>query len=288
MASLAFFIRTCQQEEKYGTEYVGRIDERMRTLNYAQLLGMQEVLEQCIAEGKSHPWRRANETLLERVNVHIVPRREETVLNEQKKEKTKREAYVKRMNRNAKQKQKTQVLEKIISTAASQAVADVKEGEFKRQAAEKARLMEIIPLAEEKRNRYFRYTLLYCVVFIVVVCVALTDPLFIGCGIAFVAISTGVISYNVYKIGVINQVVVSEDELEQQRVVRREELIQKSLNSLKQTEIEFNNRYPIEISNVFVMYLTICSCTALQKKKKSAELIARRSAQMPSQRQLSC
>lgn len=259
MASLAYFIKTCQQEDKYGSEFVSQIDDRMRTLNYAQLQGMQEVLQQCIADGKSFPWRRANEKLLERVNVHIIPRREESILNEQKKEKTKREAYVKRLNKNAKQKEKDRVMHQILLNAENQAVIDVKEGEFKRQAAEKARLMEIIPIREEKRNKYFRYTVLYFIILVVVISVVLTDPLFIGCGIAFAFISTGLISYKVYQIGIVNQVVVTEADLEQQRIVRKEELVQKSLNSLKQTEIAFNNRFATEELTTKQPYLFSCN-----------------------------
>lgn len=35
--SLAYFINTCQKEEKYGYQYVEECDSRLRSLNYEQL-----------------------------------------------------------------------------------------------------------------------------------------------------------------------------------------------------------------------------------------------------------
>jgi hypothetical protein len=218
------------------------MDNRIQALNFAQLQDMQGVLTKAVAEAKSGPWREANQKLLDRVNVHIVPRREEAALNEAKKEAIKRKARVKRINAEAKLREKELVMNQIKLKAAAAAQEDVREAEFKRQVAEKNIMMEAIPMAEDKRWKYVRYGCAWLVLVIVIVAVVLTDPLLVACGVIFAFLSTGFVFYRAYKVGIVEQRVVTEEELEHQRMVRTEELIQKALNSIKQKEIEFNNK----------------------------------------------
>ena len=218
------------------------MDNRIQTLNFAQLQDMQEVLTAAVAEAKSGPWREANQKLLDRVNVHIIPRREEAALNEAKKEAIKRKARVKRINADAKLREKEMVMNQIKLKAAAAAQEDVREAEFKRQVAEKNRMMEEIPTAEDRRWKFVRYGCAWFILVIVIVAVILTDPLMVACGVIFAFLSTGLIFYRAYKVGIVEQRVVTEAELEHQRMVRTEELIQKALNSIKQKEIEFNNK----------------------------------------------
>jgi hypothetical protein len=266
MASLAYFIKTCLQEEKYGDEYVSKLDERLQSLNYSQLCGMQDVLQSCIADSKSAPWKTANQKLLDRVNIHIVPKREEVILNTEKKEAIKRKAKVKRLNQEAKIKEKNNVLNQIKMKAIETAKVDVKEAEYKRQVADKARVIEEVPKAEQNRIKYIKYGVIYFIVALVIICVVLKDPLFLACGIIFALLSTGFIFYYAYKVGIVNEVVVtSEEEIEKQIEIRTEELIQKALNSLKQKEIEFNNKQARDAEERRQYIL---------KKKESAKLLS--------------
>jgi hypothetical protein len=111
-----------------------------RTLNYEQLLGLQRAYADSANNAKSLPWRLANVKLLEKVNIHIIPRREESILNAAKKEEKSRTAHVKSLTKRAKDKEKHRVMDLIHEKAAAAAVIEVKEDEFKRQTEEKVNI----------------------------------------------------------------------------------------------------------------------------------------------------
>lgn len=71
MPSLVKYAHEILSEDRYGFRALERVDERIGSLNDAQLVGMVTHLSGSMSRAKSELWRYANKTVLESVKEEV-------------------------------------------------------------------------------------------------------------------------------------------------------------------------------------------------------------------------
>ena len=146
------------------------------------------------------------------------------------------------MKKNAEQDAK-RVMELIEKAAEDKARAEVKRLERQRQADERLEIVKRVWEGEAIRIKYakvaagFSFTML--LIIIIVYAVAFTNAAFIGGGIAFVAIVTAAILYKAYKVGIVEPIVVTDEELEVSVMELEEVYKDQAVQEMKEKEEQF-------------------------------------------------
>ena len=77
MPSLVKYAQEILTEDRYGYAALARVDERIASLNDAQLVGMVTHLSGSMSRARSELWRFANKTVLQSVKEEFEIREEE-------------------------------------------------------------------------------------------------------------------------------------------------------------------------------------------------------------------
>ena len=235
-ASLSAFIHQCLSEDKYGRQYVAEIEDRVESLNYAQLEGMHKVLTESATNARMHCWKSANQEILE----HVEKWRQ--IKGDEHRRVQALEAELLRKIREKEKKRlreihaKESVIRQLKQNARRDAEIEIAEFEQKRKTTYKIELYELVPKAEEKRNRYFKYAagsfILGCIICITVG-IILSQPFLIVIGIGVMVMVALYLVRQGVKAGRVAPFEENEDDLARSIDVREEELFMKSMNQLR-------------------------------------------------------
>jgi len=242
MASLSQFIKQCLSEDKYGTQFVSEIEERIETLNLAQLQGMHSVLSKASAESKVKIWKDGNDEILKHVKKWLAIRTEEYEIQAAREAEVIRKVRARQKKKEIERREKENVMHQLKSNARKAAEAEIKEIEANRRAKYKAELFQVVEAAEAKRNYYLKWAFGVLIVGCIVCGVALPDTVMVASGIGIVVIVSGVLFYRAYKAQQVAPYDENLEGIERATNIREEELFLKALNTLKQNEQEYERR----------------------------------------------
>ena len=156
-ASLAAFIHQCLSEEKYGRQYVAEIEDRIESLNYAQLEGMHKVLTESASNARIDCWKSANLEILKHVEKWRKIKGDEHRRQQEFEAELLRKIREKERNRLREIYAKEQVINQLRRNARKDAEKEVTELEFNRKAEYRMELHELVPKAEARRSLLFKY-----------------------------------------------------------------------------------------------------------------------------------
>lgn len=242
MPSIALFIKQLLSEDKYGSGFSDRIQERIQVLNAAQLQGMYNHLVSTAKNSKSDMWCQANKELISKIeNVLKERTAEEAKVMKLLEEKELKEKQKLRKIKEARVEQK-RVMNMIASNARTKAENEVLEEETKRQAAEKFEIMNKVYQGEEKRNKSLKLIAVGFVIGIVIVSVVVANMyILIGCIVAVLFISL-LFVYRAFRFGVVVPAVVTETELQEEIQKRVEIHKRQAISVLREKERKFNEQ----------------------------------------------
>lgn len=242
MSTLAGFIKQCLTEEKYGHKYINELEDRIKTLNYVQLRKMHEVLTSSSKDARVHVWKDANESILEPVTRWLSIRKEEYETEKTREEEIRQRIRKKVQMKEIKRKEAEEVIRQLTENAYRDAEVEIREMETQKRSEEKLKLLKVLPIAEERRNKYIKIGLAMFLIGFILTFVVTKIPYFIAAGIGFVSIISISICYCGFKLGKIEPYEENEDAILQQIEQRSKELYLKSINALKEKEAEFENK----------------------------------------------
>lgn len=244
MPSIAAFVRELLSEDKYGTEYMERIDERVQVLNAAQLQGLYNHLTKTANESRSKLWKDANNHLILKIKDVLAERMK--VANEEKK--IIQEARLKRAQKRRKQKEAFAEQERvrlmIEKKAHDDAEREVMEAEYQRQAAEKVAIMRQIVVAEDRRDFLWKViAFVYLCLFgaiIAIFAVLFPVPIYITIGGLFlITIVCIVLAYRTYLLSIIKPIVIAPEYIEGQIEAKAEAFKKQQYQKLREKERKF-------------------------------------------------
>lgn len=247
MPSISLFIKQLLAEDKYSADFSERIDERIGTLNAAQLQGMYNHLITTAKLSKCELWSGANMELIRRIESTLKARvAEEAAVNMALEEEDLRHQQKERMEREAKQEKK-RVMQMIAQTARDKAEKEVRDEEQKRQTDEKVQIIQRVFNGEERRNRWWAYTASSCAVTIAIVIVAaiftpfsIPFATFVVIGaIVLIVLTGGFLVYYASAFTTVLPLVVEESELERRIAERVDFYKKKAIENLKEKERKF-------------------------------------------------
>jgi hypothetical protein len=179
MPSIAQFIKDLLAEEKYSGDFSNRIQERIETLNAAQLQGLYHHLTNSANNSKTKLWKSANEEIVLKIKDTLRARLKEEeierkIIEEYKlKQRQKKQAII------AAENERQRVMEMIEERARKQAEEEVKKQEYQRQVDEKLVILKRVFEQEERRNKWFRNTAIIFIISVVVPSVILKNIIYI-------------------------------------------------------------------------------------------------------------
>jgi hypothetical protein len=247
MPSIALFIKELLAEEKYGSEFTDRIEERINVLNAAQLQGIYNHLAKTAKESKGPLWKEANMNIMSKIEGALRAR-----LAEVEKEKKLIEEYrikqrQKRTQKRNAEREKIRVMEMIEEKAHQQAEQEILEYENKRQAAERVYIMQETIKAEEKRNLYWKIIVIVFLLLVGGSAYVMKDNILfliaIIFGLAIISIYCG---YRAHLLTFIKPIQIAPEYIENQ-IQSREELLKKqALSQIRERERKFKDQQRFE------------------------------------------
>lgn len=235
-ASLSAFIHQCLSEDKYGKQFVSEVADRIESLNYSQLEGMHKVLSASAKGARMRTWKNANNEILEHVEKWRKIRGDEYRRTKALEEELLRKIREKERNRLREINAKESVIRQLRQNARRDAEREIVEFEFKRKATYKMELYELVPKAEEKRYRYFKYAagsfVIGCILCISVG-VYMSQPFLIVIGIGVMVMVAVYLVLKGVKAGRVAPFEEDPEKIAHSVDVREEELFMKAMNQLK-------------------------------------------------------
>jgi hypothetical protein len=238
-ASLSSFIHQCLSEEKYGKQYVSEIEDRIESLNYAQLEGMHKVLTESSKNARIHCWKSANDEILKHVEKWKAIKGAEYRRMKELEAELLRKIREKEKNRLREIHAKESVIRQLKNNARKDAEKEIAEYEFQRKATYKMELHALVPKAEEKRNSYFKYAAGSFVVGLILCITAgiiINQPFVIIVGIGLMVLLALLLVRKGIKAGRVAPYEEDEDVIARSVDVREEELFMKAMNQLRQVK----------------------------------------------------
>ena len=243
MPQIAVFIKELLNEDPFDKTFSSKLPERLETLNAAQLQGMYKHLHKTHSNSKFKPWKNANLHLLKSMKNILDERVKEFEKQNKKKQDSNLLVKVKRnLKKNIEQKA-NRVMELIEKASEDKARAEVKRLERQRQADERLEIVKKVWESEAIRITYAKYaagfSFTMLLIIIIVYAVAFTNAAFIGGGISFVALITAAILYKAYKVGIVEPIVVTNEDLEDKVTALEEQYKEKAIQEMKEKEEQF-------------------------------------------------
>lgn len=244
MPSIAGFVRELLSEDKYGTEYMERIDERVQTLNAAQLQGLYNHLTKTANESRSKLWKDANNHLILKIKDVLAERVK--AANEEKK--IVQEARLKRSQKRRKQKEsymeQERVRQMIEKKAHDDAEKEVMEAEYQRQTAEKVAIMRQIVVAEDRRDFLWKVIVFvyFCLfgAIIAIFAVLFPVPIYITIAALFlITIVCLILAYRTYLLSIIKPIVIAPEYIEGQIEAKAEAFKKQQYQKIRDKERRF-------------------------------------------------
>lgn len=242
MAALSAFIKQCLSEEKYGTQYVSEIEERVESLNLAQLQGMHYVLSQASKAAKVDVWREGNDAILEHVNKWLEIRTKEHNIVKEREEEVARKFRARQKAKELQIREKENVIMQLRKNARLNAEVEIKEFEANRRSTYKSELFNVVDAAETKRNNIIKYGCAFLIIGCIIVgllpgFIPAITGLFVATGIVLVVMISFYVFYMAFKAGRVAPYNENYEGIARAIDIREEELFLKSLNHLKEVNL---------------------------------------------------
>lgn len=242
MATLSGFIRECLTEDKYGTTYVSEIEERIKTLNLTQLNMMCKVLEQSKADAKMKLWKEGNEEILRHVYTWKNIRQEQHDALVAQEEEVKRVIREKKQKKAIKQREKENVIEQLKHTARVNAEKEVKAKMAERLAANKLKLLQEIPIAEERSYKYYKAAAAFFILAVVICAASIPVALYAGLSVVLIFFITLGIVYRGYKVGIVEPLREDPEAMRREIDELEQQYIDEALENLENIEIAWQQK----------------------------------------------
>lgn len=242
MPSIAYFIKELLTEEKYSSAYSDRIEERIQTLNAAQLQGMYNHLVLTASKSKTVMWKSSNQYIIDRIAKILAQRtKDEQVECEIVEEYRLKQKQKYRGERDAKG-EKIRVMQIIEEKAHCRADSEIRALENQRQAAEKVTIIKAVNKGEEKRNRWFVALTFLLIVTVLLVVILVTDIIYIIAIIGGMFIMTLAVAYRAYLFTDIRPKRIMPSELAERISERQAVLKEEALEQLREKECKFQEQ----------------------------------------------
>lgn len=243
MPSIALFIRELLAEEKYSTDFINRIEDRIKDLNAAQLQGMYNHLKTMEHTAKSGIWKNANQEIMSKIEGILKIRVEEA----QKEKKVIEEYYIKQRQKQQMKKiaakEKIRVMEMIEQNAFTEAEKEIKDNELKRQAAERVYILQEIGKAEEKRNFWWKILLAFYICALGGISYVMRESIIIliPCVFGLTVISV-YLAYRAHLWTEIKPIVITPEQLDALIESKAEILRKQALSNIRERERKFQEQ----------------------------------------------
>ncbi|RYH29291.1 hypothetical protein EON65_08970 [archaeon] len=242
MPSIALFIKELLSED--DSQRDGKMHERIKQLNAAQLQGMHNHLLSTAHKAKSPMWKLANEDLLKRIEEMLAIRIEEDQLEKRLLEDMKLKKKQKIVKEREARREQKRVMEMVAESAHKKAEEEVKENEQKRQASERVSILQRVFQAEEKRNSYWKViAFCYVVIFVgaIIFLASVSVPILIGVlgGVTILAL---VAAYKAHTLTHIKPTLITPEELLTQVQQREDVLKKQAVMALREKERKFEEQ----------------------------------------------
>lgn len=243
MPSIALFIRELLAEEKYSTDFINRIEDRIKDLNAAQLQGMYNHLKTMEHTAKSGIWKNANQEIMSKIEGILKIRVEEA----QKEKKVIEEYYIKQRQKQQMKKiaakEKIRVMEMIEQNAFTEAEKEIKDNELKRQAAERVYILQEIGKAEEKRNFWWKILLAFYICALGGISYVMRESIIIliPCVFGLTVISV-YLAYRAHLWTEIKPIVITPEQLDALIELKAEILRKQALSNIRERERKFQEQ----------------------------------------------
>lgn len=243
MPSIALFVKQLMAEPLGSTKFTERLDERIKDMNAAQLIGMYEVLEKQAKEAKSDAWRSANHIIMAKMKPKLdLEVAKATFENKMYEEIIAKEAHKAEL-RAANEREAVRVQEMILQKCYEEARVEVNDKELKRQGEEKTEMIGMLFAREDIRNKRWMIlagvTILCIVLVSVIVALVANDSLLLAGLILCICTISALAAYRIYQLSLVFAKVIPEEEFERQR----EELAQlkhkKAMDGIREKERKF-------------------------------------------------
>lgn len=244
MAALSAFIKQCLSEDKYGSQYVSEIEERVESMNLAQLQGMHSVLKEASRAAKVDVWRDGNDAILEHVNKWLAIRTKEYNIRKEREDEVARKFRARQQAREIHQREKENVIIQLRNNAGKQAEEEIKEYEANRKSQYKAGLYDMVDAAETKRLLVIKYGCAFLIVGCVIIGVLpiflpFFNTIFVVIGILVVVMVACYIFFKGYQAGIVPPYDENFEGIQRAIDTRQEELFLKALNHLKEVRCRY-------------------------------------------------
>jgi len=248
-ASLSAFIHQCLSEDKYGRQYVSEIEDRIESLNYSQLEGMHKVLTESAKNARIHCWKAANEDILQYVEKWRAIKGEEYRRTKALEAELLRKIREKERNRLREIHAKESVIRQLKVNARRDAEKEIADFELNRKSTYKMELYTLVPQAEEKRDKLFKYAAGIFVIGLILsitVGVLIKQVFVIVVGIGLVVILAFVLVRKGIKAGKVAPYEEDEEAIARSVDIREEELFMKAMNQLRKSDEEHRQRMQLD------------------------------------------
>jgi hypothetical protein len=234
MPSYSKIMSEALAEDKFDKTFSAFMDDRIESMNNAQLTGIRQYLEPTVKRSKFASWRNANAKVLSKVDEILSSRLYEIEAEVLKEEKLDTKVHDKVQRKENKIEAKRHMLAQTAKNARRTAEKEVTEYEAKRKQEEKAHILQNTPIAEETRYQWIYFGVVVFIFGIALASTLFQDALTLSLSILSVLGATGFIFYKAYHAGIIVPKVVTDEEIEDAINIREEEIYLKALNVQKQ------------------------------------------------------
>lgn len=234
MASLALFIQQCLTEEKYGTQFISEIEQRLESLNYTQLVKMHEVLIKASKAAKMKVWKEGNDNIIQYVEKWLEIRKKEHDIIMKREEEVLRRIRHKQKIKELNEREKIRVIQQLKEKARHTAEHEIKTLEVQRKAAYKQTLFEVVDRAEKRRNYHIIFGLLFFIIGCVICGLFIKDLIIVLSIIGGIFVITLFIFYRAYRVSQVAPYDDHPDTIEKQIQIRERELFNESMDLIHQ------------------------------------------------------
>ena len=241
MPSLALFIQqVLAQKNEHNPNYIYEFENRIDSLNHAQLQGMYDHLLKTSTTSDSKIWRDANKELLVHVKRILDEKNKIIAENNRVLEEKYFKAKKRKDDKAAKLVEEQRALDFIRVNARKKAEQEVLEGVIARETNDRLDMKVRQPIAEKKRLHYIIGGAAFFTISCIIIGVTVkNDSILLGTLIVIIVVVTLYIFWLGYKAGKVVPLVVSPSQIEEAVLIRMEQLAQREIDAWRQKERDY-------------------------------------------------
>jgi hypothetical protein len=237
MPRIVAHIKEMLEEEKYGTEFISKLPDRLRELDVPHLLMMHDYIESVEERCRLPLWAKANNQLMTKVT-QLLSEESENYEREKRRhlEVALRKERMQQLEE-AKQREFERVMENIREKSRQMAEEEIMEQERKRQMQERINMAKKTFEGEKKRWRLFFLGIFILIAVAVPIIIFVKQLTYLIIALFCDGCLSAFIFWRAYTAGLLSQdSIIPAEKLEHNIRVRAEDLRLKAMNELKEKE----------------------------------------------------